>query len=118
MNSAIVRDLQRNFRQHHLIVILGAIVLLWAIHQYSTDKSFFPEKFKKIQALHSIQYSKLQNTTQFFHEKFSQLSLGSENYYSAWFHSDQLSKLNSLSLEKRNEYKGRADLYLKKLQGN
>ena len=79
---------------------------------------FFPEKFKKIQALHSIQYSKLQNTTQFFHEKFSQLSLGSENYYSAWFHSDQLSKLNSLSLEKRNEYKGRADLYLKKLQGN
>ena len=45
MNSAIVRDLQRNFRQHHLIVILGAVVLLWAIYQYSTDKSFFPEKF-------------------------------------------------------------------------
>lgn len=79
---------------------------------------FFHEKFKKNQALHSIQYSKLQNTTQFFHEKFSQFSLGSENYYSAWFHSDQLSKLNSLNLEKRNEYKDRADLYLKKLQGN
>lgn len=45
MNSAIVRDLQRNFRQHHLIVILGAVVLLWAIYQYSTDKGFFPEKF-------------------------------------------------------------------------
>jgi len=45
MNSAIVRDLQRNFRQHHLIVILGAVVLFWAIYQYSTDKSFFPEKF-------------------------------------------------------------------------
>ena len=45
MNSAIVRDLQRNFRQHHLIVVLGAVVLLWAIYQYSTDKGFFPEKF-------------------------------------------------------------------------
>jgi hypothetical protein len=45
MNSAIVRDLQRNFRQHHMIAILGAIVLLWAIYQYSTDKNFFPEKF-------------------------------------------------------------------------
>jgi hypothetical protein len=44
MNSAI-KDLQRNFRQHHLIVILGAIVLIWAIYQYSTDKGFFPEKF-------------------------------------------------------------------------
>ena len=44
MNSAI-RDLQRNFKQHHLIVILGAVVLLWAIYQYSIDKNFFPEKF-------------------------------------------------------------------------
>ena len=51
MNSAIVRDLQRNFRQHHLIAILGAIVLIWAIYQYSTDKNFFPEKFGPSHAL-------------------------------------------------------------------
>jgi hypothetical protein len=51
MNSAIVRDLQRNFRQHHMIAILGAIVLLWAIYQYSTDKNFFPEKFGQPQGL-------------------------------------------------------------------
>jgi hypothetical protein len=44
MNS-FVKDIQRNFRQSHLIVILGAAVLLWAIYQYSTDKGLFPEKF-------------------------------------------------------------------------
>ena len=44
MNS-FVRDIQRNFRQSHLIVILGAAVLLWALYQYSVDKNLFPEKF-------------------------------------------------------------------------
>jgi hypothetical protein len=44
MNS-FVKDIQRNFRQSHLIVILGAAVLLWAIYQYSIDKNLFPEKF-------------------------------------------------------------------------
>jgi len=44
MNS-IVRDIQRNFRQSHLIVILGALVLLWALYQYSNDKSILPEHF-------------------------------------------------------------------------
>jgi hypothetical protein len=40
-----VRDIQRNFRQSHLIVVLGAVVLLWALFQYSNDKSILPEKF-------------------------------------------------------------------------
>lgn len=40
-----VRDIQRNFRQSHLIVVLGAIVLLWALFQYSNDKSILPERF-------------------------------------------------------------------------
>ena len=44
MNS-FVKDIQRNFRQSHLIVILGAAVLLWAIYQYSNDKALFPERF-------------------------------------------------------------------------
>ena len=44
MNS-FVRDVQRNFRQSHLIVILGAAVLLWALFQYSSDKSILPERF-------------------------------------------------------------------------
>jgi hypothetical protein len=41
----MLKDLQKTFKTHHVLLLLGGIVLIYVIFNYSSNKNFIPENY-------------------------------------------------------------------------
>ena len=41
----MLKDLQKTFKAHHVLLLLGGIVLIYVIFNYSSNKNFYPENY-------------------------------------------------------------------------
>jgi hypothetical protein len=41
----MLKDLQKTFKAHHVLLLLGGIVLIYVIFNYSSNKNFMPENY-------------------------------------------------------------------------
>ncbi len=41
----MLRDLQKTFKAHHVLLILGGVILIYIIFNYSSNKSLYPENY-------------------------------------------------------------------------
>ena len=42
----MLKDLQKTFKAHHVLLLLGGLVLIYVIYNYSSDKNFYPENYE------------------------------------------------------------------------
>ena len=42
----MLKDLQKTFKAHHVLLLLGGLVLIYVIYNYSSNKSLFPENYE------------------------------------------------------------------------
>jgi hypothetical protein len=41
----MLRELQKTFKAHHILLLLGGLVLIYVIYNYSSNKDFYPENY-------------------------------------------------------------------------
>jgi len=41
----MLKDLQKTFKAHHVLLLLGGVVLIYVIYNYSSNKNFMPENY-------------------------------------------------------------------------
>jgi len=44
----MLKDLQKTFKAHHVLLLLGGLVLIYVIYNYSSDKNFYPENYETV----------------------------------------------------------------------
>ena len=44
----MLKDLQKTFKAHHVLLLLGGLVLIYVIYNYSSDKNFYPENYESV----------------------------------------------------------------------
>ena len=44
----MLKDLQKTFKTHHVLLLLGGLVLIYVIYNYSSDKNFYPENYETV----------------------------------------------------------------------
>jgi hypothetical protein len=42
----MLKDLQKTFKAHHVLLLLGGLVLIYVIYNYSSNKNFYPENYE------------------------------------------------------------------------
>lgn len=53
----MLKDLQKTFKAHHVLLLLGGLVLIYVIYNYSSNKNFYPENYEPINRRNSSQNS-------------------------------------------------------------
>jgi hypothetical protein len=53
----MLKDLQKTFKAHHVLLLLGGLVLIYVIYNYSSDKNFYPENYESVNKRNSQQNS-------------------------------------------------------------
>jgi hypothetical protein len=44
----MLKDLQKTFKAHHVLLLLGGLVLIYVIYNYSSSKNFYPENYETV----------------------------------------------------------------------
>jgi hypothetical protein len=44
----MLKDLQKTFKAHHVLLLLGGLVLIYVIYNYSSNKNFYPENYETV----------------------------------------------------------------------
>ena len=44
----MLKDLQKTFKAHHVLLLLGGLVLIYVIYNYSSNKNFYPENYESV----------------------------------------------------------------------
>ena len=42
----MLKDLQKTFKAHHVLLLLGGLVLIYVIYNYSSNKGLYPENYE------------------------------------------------------------------------
>jgi hypothetical protein len=53
----MLKDLQKTLKAHHVLLLLGGLVLIYVIYNYSSDKNFYPENYESVNRRNSQQHS-------------------------------------------------------------
>jgi hypothetical protein len=53
----MLKDLQKTFKAHHVLLLLGGLVLIYVIYNYSSNKNFSPENYESANKRNSSQNS-------------------------------------------------------------
>jgi hypothetical protein len=53
----MLKDLQKTFKAHHVLLLLGGLVLIYVIYNYSSNKNFYPENYETVNRRNSSQNS-------------------------------------------------------------
>jgi hypothetical protein len=53
----MLKDLQKTFKAHHVLLLLGGLVLIYVIYNYSSNKNFYPENYETANKRNSSQNS-------------------------------------------------------------
>jgi hypothetical protein len=53
----MLKDLQKTFKAHHVLLLLGGLVLIYVIYNYSSNKNFYPENYETANRRNSSQNS-------------------------------------------------------------
>ena len=51
----MLKDLQKTLKAHHVLLLLGGLVLIYVIYNYSSDKNFYPENYESVNRRNSQQ---------------------------------------------------------------
>jgi len=53
----MLKDLQKTFKAHHVLLLLGGLVLIYVIYNYSSNKNFSPENYESVNRRNSSRNS-------------------------------------------------------------
>lgn len=59
----MLKDLQKTFKAHHVLLLLGGLVLIYVIYNYSSNKNFYPENYESVNRRNSSRNSSSNQNT-------------------------------------------------------